>query len=88
MKIAVLMYTFNGSAYIGEQVKSIIDQDIAGKAEVKLFVRDDGSSDNTQSILDTYQGEGKLTWYTGEKIGPTRSYWELMDKAGDADYYA
>jgi len=88
MKIAVLMYTFNGSAYIDEQVKSIIDQDIAGKAELKLFVRDDGSSDNKQSILDTYQSDGKLTWYTGEKIGSTRSYWELMDKAGEADYYA
>ena len=86
MKIAVLLYTFNGGPYLEGLVKSILEQDIAEKAEIS--VRDDGSADNTKSILDTLKNDGKLTWYTGDNIGKTKSFWELMEKAGEADYYA
>ena len=88
MKIVVLLYTFNGGPYLENLVKSIFEQDIAGKAEIEILVRDDGSADNTKSILDTLKSEGKLTWYSGDNIGRTKSFWELMGKAGEADYYA
>ena len=88
MKIVVLLYTYNGVDYLGEQLQSILSQDILSKAEIKILVRDDGSNDLTLDILDRYQREGKLEFIKGEKIGKTKSFWEILAKAEDADYYA
>ena len=88
MKICILMYTLNGVNYLGEQLQSIFKQDIYDKAEISILVRDDGSTDRTTDILDRYQNDGKLTWFSGEALGKTKAYWELIEKAGDADYYA
>ena len=55
-KVVVLMSTYNGERYLKEQIDSIISQTI----EVKLIVRDDGSRDKTQVILEEYQKQGKL----------------------------
>ena len=88
MKIIVLLYTKNGVDYLGEQLQSLLAQDINKKADVKILVRDDGSTDLTLDILDRYQREGKLEFIKGEPIGKTKSFWELMTKSGEADYYA
>lgn len=50
-KIAILMATFNGEKYLKEQLESIINQT---NKNFDLFVRDDGSTDNTVSILNEY----------------------------------
>ena len=78
----------NGVDYLGEQLQSLLKQDISEKAEVKILVRDDGSTDMTQDILDRYQREEKITFIQGETIGKTKSFWELLEKAEEADYYA
>ena len=46
-KVAVMMSTYNGEKYLKEQVNSILEQE---NVEVDLFVRDDGSIDNTKEI--------------------------------------
>ena len=83
-KICVLMSTYNGEKYIREQIESILSQTY----NVELFVRDDGSCDSTQSILKTYANNGVLRWYTGENIGAGKSFFDLVQKAPLADYYA
>ncbi|WP_202210448.1 glycosyltransferase [Pseudomonas paraversuta] len=50
-KIAILLATYNGSKYLEEQLISIIAQ---ANIEWHLFVRDDGSTDNTVSLLRLY----------------------------------
>jgi len=82
------MYTCNGVDYLGEQIQSIFKQDLIGKADIGLYVWDDGSTDKTTDILDRYKGDGKLEWFSGEKLGMTKAFWHLMEKAGEADYYA
>ena len=52
MKIGVLLYSFNGVDYLGEQLQSILKQDISGKAEIYISVFDDGSTDKTKDILE------------------------------------
>ena len=86
MKIIVLMSAYNGEAYIRQQIDSVLNQDI--DAQLQLLVRDDGSTDSTRAILDAYQNAGKLTWYAGENLGPARSFWQLLQNAPEADYYA
>ena len=53
LKILVLMSAYNGEAYIRQQIESVLAQDI--DAQLTLLIRDDGSTDATQTILEEYQ---------------------------------
>lgn len=83
--VTVLMATYNGEKYLLEQIDSILQQK---GVDLNLFVRDDGSSDDTISILNKYQEEGKIKWYTGEHLGVTKGYLDLLRHAPASDYYA
>lgn len=85
MKVNVLLSTYNGEKYLREQLDSLLAQTLE---DVNITVRDDGSSDATHSILDEYEREGKLTWYTGPNKRCAKSFWDLLSNAADADYYA
>lgn len=85
-RIAVLMSSYNGEKYISEQIDSILQQE--GNNTIDLWVRDDGSKDNTQNILKEYEVRKKLKWYTGENLGPARSFIDMIKHCGDYDYYA
>lgn len=82
------MSTYNGEKFLKEQIESILKQDITGEMDLKLVVRDDGSKDGTTQILNQYQEKGMLEWYTGENMRPAKSFWNLLQKAPQADYYA
>ena len=86
MKIAVLMSTYNGENYIRQQIDSIIHQ--KGEFELDLFVRDDGSKDDTVKILRQYEAHGDLRWYTGDNLGPAYSFFDLIRNCGEYDLYA
>lgn len=88
MKIIVLMSTYNGEHFLKAQIDSLLAQDVADFAQLKLLVRDDGSRDSTTAILKQYQDENKLTWYSGANLGPEKSFMDLLNRAPDADYYA
>lgn len=82
VKVIVLMSTYNGEKYLKDQINSIFNQiDV----EVKLLVRDDGSSDNTIMILNQ---DERLNYVEGENIGYRKSFLHLLEMCGDADYYA
>lgn len=86
MKVNVLMSTYNGERYIGEQISSIMAQK---GVEVDLLARDDGSKDTTLDILEACRGKGVLQWYKGDNLGPAYSFLDLLaHSSADADYYA
>lgn len=85
-KVAVLMSTYNGQQFIREQIESIFAQE---NVTVELFVRDDGSSDDTTKILEEYGKENKLHWYTGKNLRAAKSFMDLIEKTEtEADYIA
>lgn len=84
-RIVVLMSTYNGEKYIREQLNSILNQK---GVEVTIFVRDDGSKDTTQSILNEYKKNYDLNWYTGDNLQSARSFMDLICNAPDSQYYA
>lgn len=84
MRIAVIMSTYNGERYLTEQIESILNQE---GVELELFVRDDGSSDNTVDILNSYR-VGKIHIYQGANEGYGRSYIDCLRLAEDFDYYS
>lgn len=83
--VCVLLSTYNGEMFLKEQLRSLYEQQ---GVEVSLFVRDDGSVDSTCTVLDAEQAAGRLTWYTGENLKPAFSFWDLLQKAPEASYYA
>ena len=87
------MSTYNGKDYLREQIDSILAQNCKEQMGVslKLFIRDDGSKDGTQKILDEYAEKypDRISWYQGENIGVIKSFFELMEKSDEkAEYYA
>ena len=46
--VTVIMSTYNGSSYLASQLESLLAQK---DVSIRLFVRDDGSSDDTVQIL-------------------------------------
>ncbi len=85
--VAVLMATYNGHKFLREQIDSIINQK-QDDFEIKLYVRDDGSTDDTVEILREYEAAGKLTLYTGENKGFAKNFLTVMSLCDVADLYA
>lgn len=84
-KVAVLMSTFNGQKYLNEQISSIIHQK---GVDVYLYVRDDGSTDDTLKILRGFQADIKSI-EAGTNLGPALSFMSLLYSVPDGyDYYA
>lgn len=93
VKIAVLMSTYNGEKYIREQIDSILAQE---NVKVHLFLRDDGSKDQTRNIIREYcEKVDNITWineFKNENIGVKRSFLYLLqyvyNRFPDFHYYA
>lgn len=85
-RITVLLSTYNGQKYLSQLLDSVLLQ---RDVEVNVIVRDDGSSDETKDILENYRSsDDRVTYYLGSNIGPAMSFVELIQRAGDSDYYA
>ncbi len=50
--VAVVMTTYNGEKYVGEQITSILS---SSYQDFEIFIYDDGSKDQTLSILQEYE---------------------------------
>jgi hypothetical protein len=87
MKNLVLLSTFNGSAFLREQVQSILDQRVEGG--LTLLVRDDGSEDDTIAILNSFK-DPRIELLRGDNIGAKASYLALLKVAHErqSDYVA
>ncbi len=89
-RIAVLMSTYNGASYIREQLDSILAQK---DVEVTLYVRDDGSSDQTVEIVKEYMTKAEVHLIVdGENLRPGASFMRLLHyvvkKQPAFEYYA
>lgn len=84
--IAILLSTFNGDKYLETQIRSIINQTYQNWI---LYVRDDGSNDQTTTILKKYSGIDSRIMYNHqdhENLGVSASFFKLLNNA-EASYY-
>lgn len=73
---AVLLSTWNGAEYLRPQLDSILGQT---RSDLILIVRDDGSSDDTLSLLDEYAArDQRVTIHRGRNLGAAGSFMELI----------
>ena len=84
--IAILMATYNGEAYLRAQLDSLLRQTYI---DWFLYVHDDGSTDQTCTILREYaeanSGKIKLLDYPA-KGGACRNFMSILEQV-DSDYY-
>ena len=84
-EIAILLSTYNGEMYVEELLNSLRDQKYQNW---DLWIRDDGSGDNTVAIIKQFQtklaalGRKNSVYLTeGENIGVTGSFFTLAEAA-------
>lgn len=88
-RVAVLMCTFQGEAFLAEQLDSISNQT---HRNWKVWVSDDGSTDGTLGILKAYQscwGTERLLISRGPSAGSAANFLSLTDQPSiEADLFA
>lgn len=82
-----MMSTFNGEKFVSQQINSILAQE---DVDIYLTIRDDGSEDNTVSILNNYNLLDNVNVLFGTNIGWKSSFTVLMHQKNlnHADYFA
>ncbi len=82
MKTDILLSTYNGAAFLDDLMQSLYGQT---NMDWELFIRDDGSSDNTRNLLEGYREKDKnrITIIEDNKkhLGPKRSFEQLLQKS-------
>lgn len=84
--LAILLATYNGGQFIKEQIDSIINQTYS---DWELYIRDDGSTDNTLDIICQYQNNYKNIHLITDSLGGlgTRDQFLHLLEIVDAEYY-
>ncbi|MBR1809065.1 MAG: glycosyltransferase family 2 protein [Paludibacteraceae bacterium] len=83
--VDILMATYNGEAFVGEQIESIMKQTYA---DWRLLVHDDGSTDATKAIVKKFSDEDKrirLIEDGIEGLGVAKNFIHMLNYA-DAEY--
>lgn len=84
--VSVLLSTYNGEKYLREQLDSLLVQQ---GVDLRIIARDDGSKDTTVEILKEYAGKDtRVSFFEGKNVGPAQSFFDLIMKSPDSDYYA
>ena len=83
--VCVMLASYNGEKYIQEQINSIFRQK---NVNIKLVIRDDGSTDNTLKIIEKYKNNKLIKIIKGQNVGPANNFYKLLENSFEADYYA
>ena len=83
--ITVLLAVYNGEKYLKEQIESILNQSIKN---IKIIIRDDGSTDNSAEIISSYcnQYPEKIYSIVGAPSGGAKKNFAELLKSCDSDY--
>lgn len=85
-RVDILLASYNGAAYLNEQMLSLVKQDYS---HFHIFIRDDGSTDNTPALLQEwsrmYPSLITLVQDQQKNLGPTGNFNALM-LVSEAEY--
>ena len=86
-KIAVILSPFNGEKYLKEQMDSLLSQE---GVDITLFVRDDGSTDRTVEMIQSYSDKMDILLFKESNVGFERSFRAavLKTEGRSFDFYA
>ncbi|WP_374017413.1 glycosyltransferase family 2 protein [Paenibacillus thiaminolyticus] len=84
--VQVLLSSYNGEQYIQEQLLSIVEQSYS---DIDILVRDDGSSDQTASIIrQVMEHTPHISLIEEENIGVIPSFFSVLARSNESmEYY-
>lgn len=86
LRVLVLMSVYNGGKYLAVQLESIVRQE---GVDVSLYIRDDGSADDSETIIHEYAQKIPITYCKEFNIGAASSFMRLIELVEEEyDYYA
>lgn len=86
-KIQILLSTYNGEIFLKEQLESFVS--LNNFSEIKVLIRDDGSTDSTLDILKEYEEKYGFEVIRGANIGLNASMNELIkSRDTSCEYFA
>jgi len=84
-QVQILLATYNGVKYLGEQLKSIDCQTVP---VARVTIRDDESTDGTQSFLQEWAvGRSNVRLFRGPRLGVTNNFFALLKDSEKACRY-
>lgn len=87
--VAILLTTYNGAKFLKQQLESIARQ---SHGDWTLYISDDGSTDETLSIIETYRaslGSERLHLFHGPRRGFAQNFLSLIrNPAVSGDFFA
>ena len=83
--VTVLLAVYNGEKFLQEQIDSILNQTVS---DIKILIRDDGSTDKSQDIINEYASKypDKISLLSGEPTGSASANFGELLKQCDDDY--
>lgn len=91
LRVNILLSTYNGEKYLSTQLDSLLAQDYPN---FKIFIRDDGSSDNTVAIIKQYIKLSEKIIFLNDfengeanNVGYIKSFLILLEESGEAEFY-
>ena len=86
-RIQILLSTYNGERYLRTQLDSFLS--LEGFEEIRVLIRDDGSTDGTRAILKEYREKYGFDIIYGPNVGLNASMHRLLLAADEScDYFA
>ncbi|PTU04297.1 glycosyl transferase family 2 [Pseudomonas sp. HMWF031] len=89
LEVAILLCTYNGHAFLKEQIDSFIAQT---HQKWTLYISDDGSTDGTLALLENYQDlidTKRIQVFTGPRAGFAENFMSLVrNQSIKADFFA
>lgn len=84
-KVAIVLATYNGGAFLKEQLDSVYNQ---SDVEFNLYCSDDSSTDSTIDILKDYKFKKNNFFYeeNSGKSGPANNFLNALNLVNDEDY--
>ena len=67
-RLSVLMSAYNAEAFVAEAINSILNQSFQ---DFELLIADDGSSDKTKAVIDSFSDHRVMRYHNGENLGKT-----------------
>jgi len=84
--VDVLLACFNGERFLDMQLESLARQE---DVNVRVWVNDDGSVDETLTILHKWQEKGLIKGISKtQRVGSTRAFLNLLAEHPDSEYVA
>ena len=77
--VSICIATYNGQEYLKEQLDSVCNQTYKN---IEILIQDDGSSDNTINIIQTYQKKHNIELFINDaNVGYIKNFETLIKKA-------